>query len=242
MKIGGSQQETGIVQRSRGLQQRVQRSRKRGRPTAAPSTTRGVRAPGSGADPKLHKILEIETEWVLIVSMDEFKQEINLRSFIRYHLIIMYSHFNTVPEYILSKLLRSRFYNLYNGVIVTPFRDRRLGDILRNSRMARKPIMFIISEDGVHDCVVNLINQASIAKKIVQVSFYSDGKLCGRWSHFQWKGLPTDRGAQESTGYHHLPSECVREDRNYQEIYWTHINPVNHCGQTQLCSQGSSGC
>lgn len=58
---------------------------------------------------------------------------------------------------------------MYRSKILPEFRDRALSFHLRNSYLSRKPIMFVISGNTAHDCVVNLFTRPQIAKKIVNV-------------------------------------------------------------------------
>lgn len=51
-----------------------------------------------------------------------------------------------MPEFILQRVLRSAFYNIYSRHIQPQLKDQKLSRLLKGSYLARKPIMFIISE------------------------------------------------------------------------------------------------
>ena len=71
-----------------------------------------------------------------------------------------------LPQFVLKRVMRSKFYNLYSSKVALEFRDRNLTYHLDSSYLSRKPIMFIISVGDAHDCLINLLNSPPIAKKI----------------------------------------------------------------------------
>lgn len=72
-----------------------------------------------------------------------------------------------MPETLLRKLLRSRFYVLYRDEVAIRVEDDKLVRMLLNTKeITHKACFVVISPDSKEDSIVEMLNKNDLVKKI----------------------------------------------------------------------------